>query len=82
MAPFLSETEVADMCSPLTQPAAQRRWLKKLGVEFKLKPNGRPLVSRQGVFSGNATGGNTASRQPDKEALLARLRGGKNGKTA
>ena len=37
------------MCSPLRQPGAQKRYLKRLGLRFEVKPNGRPLVSRSGV---------------------------------
>jgi len=45
--PFLSDAEVADLCAPLRRGAAQARYLReRLGVPVKLKPNGRPLVSR------------------------------------
>lgn len=49
MTPFLSDLEVADMCSPLRQAGAQKRYLQRLGLRFETKPNGRPLVSRAGV---------------------------------
>lgn len=46
-APWLTDEEVNDLCRPLVQPAAQRRFL---AVELKLhvtsKKNGRPLVVR------------------------------------
>jgi len=49
--PFLSDLEIADFCDPLTQPAAQVRYLRRQGLEVKVKPNGRPLVSRSLVDS-------------------------------
>jgi hypothetical protein len=42
----LSDAEIADVCTPLVQPAAQVRYLRSIGLEVKLKPNGRPLVAR------------------------------------
>lgn len=44
--PFLSDEEVAGICSPLTTPAAQCRHLTRLGLLVKQKPSGRPLVAR------------------------------------
>ena len=42
----LSEAEIAAITEPLQQPAAQARALRTMGFTVKLKPNGRPLVSR------------------------------------
>lgn len=47
--PWLTDDEIADLCAPLTQPAAQARYLRGLGLTVKLKPNGRPLVLRSNV---------------------------------
>ena len=75
MTPFLSDYEVADMCSPLRQSGAQKRYLKRLGVRFAVKPNGRPLVSRSGVqglldgFAAPVPG--VGPRGPDAAALKA-----------
>lgn len=44
--PDLTQAEIDSICEPLKQPAAQVRYLKRLGVNVKRKPNGRPLVSR------------------------------------
>lgn len=45
--PWLSAEEVADLCRPLTQPAAQSRFLKDVfGIEAKRKPDGSLLVMR------------------------------------
>lgn len=40
MLPWLSAEEIADLCEGLTQPAAQARFLAKLGIEAKRKPSG------------------------------------------
>ena len=42
----LTDSEIAAICSPLTQGAAQVRYLRSLGVPVQRKPNGRPLVRR------------------------------------
>jgi hypothetical protein len=44
--PYLTEAEIAEICAPLTMPAAQRRYLERLGMIVRAKPNGRPLVAR------------------------------------
>lgn len=44
--PYLTDSEIATMCEPLTQPAAQHRHLAGLGLLVARKPNGRPLVLR------------------------------------
>lgn len=44
--PWLTENEIADLCKPLTQAAAQIRFLRSLGLTVKTKPNGAPLVIR------------------------------------
>lgn len=42
----LTDAELADICAPLRQGAAQVRYLRQLGVPVARKPNGRPLVKR------------------------------------
>jgi hypothetical protein len=44
--PDLTDIEVGEICDPLTQPAAQVRYLRSLGLRVDRKPNGRPLVNR------------------------------------
>jgi hypothetical protein len=44
--PFLTDAEIAEICAPLKMPAAQRRYLERLGLLVRAKPNGRPLVAR------------------------------------
>jgi hypothetical protein len=50
MTPWLSQQEIDDLCEPLTQPAAQIRFLRdSLKLAVKAKPNGRALVLRSNV---------------------------------
>lgn len=44
--PFLSDAELAALCDGLEQPAAQLRYLKRLGLHVERKPSGRPLLMR------------------------------------
>lgn len=44
--PDLTQDEIDAICDPLKQPAAQIRFLTRLGVRVERRPNGRPLVSR------------------------------------
>lgn len=43
---FLTNEEIAEICRPLKQPAAQVRYLRSLGIVVQAKPSGRPLVVR------------------------------------
>lgn len=47
LTPDLTDEEIAGICKPLTQPAAQVRYLKRLGLVVARKPNGKPLVNRR-----------------------------------
>ena len=75
MTPWLSDEEIADMCRPLEQPAAQLRFLKREGYVVSRRPNGRPFLMRAEVErvkvgrspqrpEQNGTG------QPNRERLL------------
>lgn len=46
MTPWLSQPEIDDLCEPLTQHAAQIRFIRQLGITVREKPNGAPLVIR------------------------------------
>jgi Domain of unknown function (DUF4224) len=84
MVPFLFQSEVDELCFPLKQPGAQRKMLQKMGIQHKVRPNGRPLVARDGIFVSPSHGAADRNK-PDREALLARLgkKGGSgNGSTA
>lgn len=80
---YLSDAELAHICAPLTQPAAQVRHLRRMGFHVLCRPNGRPLVSR-GNYE-QVTGASTPlpaaqaaaeSPQPDRAALLRLVRAG------
>jgi hypothetical protein len=87
---YLSDNEIANLCAPLTQPAAQVRYLRALGLTVALKPNGRPVVIRchaEAVLSGgaavrsNGTVGQpkeSSRQQPSREALISLLQGGQS----
>ncbi|BBE51174.1 hypothetical protein OYT1_ch1627 [Ferriphaselus amnicola] len=46
MPPWLSQAEIDDLCAPLTQYAAQLRFIRGLGLTVRTKPNGAPLLMR------------------------------------
>lgn len=46
MTPWLTQDEIDELCMPLKQHAAQIRFLRRLGVEVRPKPNGAALVMR------------------------------------
>lgn len=86
--PYLTDAEVADICAPLVNPAAQIRYLTKLGLLVQVKPNRRPLVAR-GEFERVMVGRqpeqkhNAASTsEPNRGALVQLFQGGKRGTQA
>lgn len=42
----LSDHEIDQICDGLTQNAARVRYLRRMGLVVRQKPNGRPLVNR------------------------------------
>lgn len=46
MTPWLSQSEIDDLCEPLKQHAAQIRFIRGLGITVREKPNGSALVMR------------------------------------
>lgn len=42
----LSDDEIVNICKPLTQGAAQCRFLRSLGLTVRRRPDGSPLVNR------------------------------------
>lgn len=46
MRSHLTDEEVADICRPLKQHAAQARYLASLGLPVMRRPDGSPLVRR------------------------------------
>lgn len=83
--PYLTDEEIAEICAPLVNAAAQRRYLERLGLIVKRKPNGRPLVAR-GEFERVLIGRQpehpqNSTTQPNRAALM-KLIGGKRGTQA
>ncbi len=83
MSPWLSDPEVADLCSPLEQPAAQLRYLQRQGYIVSRKPNGRPLLMRAEVERVGLGGSPEKPAQngtgPNRDRLLSMIQGGKRG---
>lgn len=42
----LTDAEIESICDGLVQNAAKVRYLRKLGLTVRQKPNGKPLVNR------------------------------------
>lgn len=42
----LSDSEIEAICAGLVQNAAKVRYLRRLGLTVRQKPNGKPLVNR------------------------------------
>lgn len=74
---FLTDAEIDEICCPLTQPAAQQRFLRSLDLTVNEKPNGRPLVVRshaEAVLSGMPATRLPGTREPmqgNKTGVLA-----------
>lgn len=64
----LSEAEIAAITEPLQQPGAQARALRAMGFTVKLKPNGRPLVSRANFEA--VMGGYQVPAKVDREPAI------------
>lgn len=79
--PWLTEAEITDLCKPLTQAAAQIRFLRGLGLTVKTKPNGAALVIRshfEQVMNPAGKQKPEARTQPNRAGYLAHV--GKKGK--
>lgn len=71
--PYLTDSEINEICDPLTQSYAQRRFLLNLGILVKKKPNGRPLVSRaefERAMMNNPAKASEIGAQPNPAAYL------------
>lgn len=90
---FLSQAEIDDLCHPLTQPAAQVRFLRASGLTVTVKPNGRPALVRshaESVLSGQRPApSNPVAKQeatpqprPNVEGFMKLIEGGRRGKKA
>lgn len=47
--PYLTDSEIAFMCRPLKQSAAQIKFLRRLGLKVDPRPDGTPLAFRAQV---------------------------------
>lgn len=65
---WYSDAEINDLCKPLTQPAAQIRYLRSEGFTVGRKPGGAPLLMRDHVAL--VLGGKPAA--PDATEAAAR----------
>jgi len=86
---LLNDDEIAALCAPLKQPAAQVRFLRASGLSVTVKPNGRPAVVRshaEAVLSGRLSAlpmerleasAVAAAPHPNIEGFLQVIRGGK-----
>jgi Domain of unknown function (DUF4224) len=68
---YLSDAEIADLCTPLTQPAAQVRYLRALGLTVAVKPNGRPVVIRCHAETVLSNGARIGDARTDKQTKAA-----------
>lgn len=67
MSTFLSIAEIEEMCHPLKQPAAMRRWITqhyKLPIRGE-RPSGHPLILRSDLEAPNPT----EAHRPNREKL-------------
>jgi hypothetical protein len=86
--PYLTDAELADICAPLVMPAAQVKYLERLGLLVRRKPNGRPLVARSefdrvlGASRFPAAGQNAGAAGPNVGALMQVIQGGRRGPKA
>ncbi len=72
--PWLTQEEIEDLCRPLTQPAAQIRYLRRQGLTVRTKPNGAPLVLRahfESVMNPAGKPQTSGKREPDRSGLIA-----------
>lgn len=64
MTPDLTDAEIDDICAGLVQNQAKVRYLQRMGLTVRQKPNGKPLVNRthyDAVMNGQST---TTDRKP------------------
>lgn len=68
--PFLSDAEIAEICRPLKQGAAQIRFLRKMGLRVERRLDGTPLVGRAHyeAFMGGASA-QQADGDPDNHPV-------------
>lgn len=68
MLPYLTDAEIADICRPRKQGAAQIRYLRSIGIKVERRADGTPLVWRADVERREASAGGAtvrASNEPN-----------------
>ena len=63
----LTDDEINQICEGLTQNAARVRYLQRMGLTVRTKPNGKPLVNRahyDAAMNGAASNALRAGRTP------------------
>lgn len=71
--PNLTDAEVSAICEPLKLGKAQCRYLARLGMVVKQKPNGKPLLARgefERVMIGRQPDAQHKGTQPNVVALM------------
>lgn len=81
--PYLTDQEIDGICDPLTQPMAQIKYMRSLGMVVQRKPSGRALVAREEfkrvtVLQEQAAAFSPEAR-PDRERLLRLVGGNRHG---
>lgn len=72
--PWLTQAEIDDFCWPLTQAAAQIRFMRKQGLTVTRKPGGAPLVIRshfEQVMNPITRPSKAIKREPNRAGLVA-----------
>jgi len=84
--PYLEQEEINEICRPLTQAAAQIRYLKSLGMIVSRKPGGDPLIAREefrrATVRQSEAARNLQAAQPNREALRDLFKGKQHGAQA
>lgn len=75
--PWLTQSEIDDLCEPLKQHAAQIRFMSSLGLTVDTKPSGAPLVIRshfEAVMNPAGKAKPEGKREPNRQALVESFR--------
>lgn len=83
--PNLTDAEISEICEPLKLGKAQCRFLERLGMVVKQKPNGKPLLARgefERVMIGRQPDAQHKGTQPNVVALMNFVNQRKNGSVA
>lgn len=84
MTPYLTDVEVAEITTPLTQGAARIKFFESIGVKAETKPNGQPLVWRKDfeAVKGQVEAANDGKPKADWTEFEKRVRYGRSGEKA